>query len=360
MRGEIAESWARCVSAGLSPGCVDARSEAGRRPEEQLMQAAAPVLDYLEDDLGNLHVGVVLADAAGRIVDRRVSQPFLRAALERANIARGFVHTESTVGTNGIGTALVQRRPVAVNGGEHFAEVFRDLASVGAPVVDLSSGRIVGVVELVCLAVRADSLMLPLAKRAAREIEQSLVDNSGVSERVLLQSFLRARRGRRGAFVFITPQTMITNAAADRLVSAVDEARLRAIAGQLMREADRTSIEVLLRGDSRLTVRCEPIFEGRSPGGAMLQLNPAVVADADRQDGRSVRLTYGWDSLSETEHSVIGLIARGCTNREAGEQLFMSRYTVDAHLRSIYRKLGVHSRVELTRIVMERAGSSAS
>jgi DNA-binding CsgD family transcriptional regulator len=73
-----------------------------------------------------------------------------------------------------------------------------------------------------------------------------------------------------------------------------------------------------------------------------------------------VRLTHGWDSLSETEHSVIGLIARGCTNREAGEQLFMSRYTVDAHLRSIYRKLGVNSRVELTRIVMERAGSSAS
>jgi DNA-binding CsgD family transcriptional regulator len=33
--------------------------------------------------------------------------------------------------------------------------------------------------------------------------------------------------------------------------------------------------------------------------------------------------------------------------RQAGERLFMSRFTVDSHLRSIYRKLGVASRFEL-------------
>jgi DNA-binding CsgD family transcriptional regulator len=40
------------------------------------------------------------------------------------------------------------------------------------------------------------------------------------------------------------------------------------------------------------------------------------------------------------------------TNRQAAERLFMSPYTVDTHLRSIFRKLAVNSRVELTRIAL--------
>jgi DNA-binding CsgD family transcriptional regulator len=32
----------------------------------------------------------------------------------------------------------------------------------------------------------------------------------------------------------------------------------------------------------------------------------------------------------------------------------VSRYTVDFHLRQIYQKLGVHSRVDLARVAIER------
>ena len=58
-------------------------------------------------------------------------------------------------------------------------------------------------------------------------------------------------------------------------------------------------------------------------------------------------------TLRNSERDIAGLVTTGLTNREIGERLFLSRHTVDAHLRQIFRKLGVRSRVELTRVVVE-------
>ncbi len=49
------------------------------------------------------------------------------------------------------------------------------------------------------------------------------------------------------------------------------------------------------------------------------------------------------------EREIAGLIAAGRTNREVAEQLVLSTRTIEAHLRRIYAKLGVRSRVELAR-----------
>lgn len=50
--------------------------------------------------------------------------------------------------------------------------------------------------------------------------------------------------------------------------------------------------------------------------------------------------------LTEQELNVVSLVAEGCTNREIGERLFLSRHTVKEYLSNAMRKLGVHSRVE--------------
>jgi len=47
---------------------------------------------------------------------------------------------------------------------------------------------------------------------------------------------------------------------------------------------------------------------------------------------------------------VAELVTDGLTNRGVGAQLFLSPHTVDFHLRQIYRRLGVRSRVELARL----------
>lgn len=62
----------------------------------------------------------------------------------------------------------------------------------------------------------------------------------------------------------------------------------------------------------------------------------------------------GWGSLTAAELSVADIIAEGATNREAAARLYLSRHTVDFHLRQIFRKLGITSRVELTRLMLTR------
>jgi DNA-binding CsgD family transcriptional regulator len=61
-----------------------------------------------------------------------------------------------------------------------------------------------------------------------------------------------------------------------------------------------------------------------------------------------------WPELSASEVAVVRLVATGATNREVGEQLFLSPHTVNAHLRHIFTKLGIRSRVELAHLTAQR------
>jgi DNA-binding CsgD family transcriptional regulator len=64
----------------------------------------------------------------------------------------------------------------------------------------------------------------------------------------------------------------------------------------------------------------------------------------------------GWAALTETELTVVRLVAEGRTNREVAEQMFVSPHTVSTHLRHSFAKLAVNSRVELARLVAEHGG----
>ena len=58
----------------------------------------------------------------------------------------------------------------------------------------------------------------------------------------------------------------------------------------------------------------------------------------------------GWAAMTDSELAVARLVAQGLTNREVAERLFVSQHTVSGHLRHVFAKLDVNSRVELTRL----------
>ena len=62
------------------------------------------------------------------------------------------------------------------------------------------------------------------------------------------------------------------------------------------------------------------------------------------------RPAMGWAAMTDSELAVARLVAQGLTNQEVAERLFVSQHTVSGHLRHVFAKLDVNSRVELTRL----------
>lgn len=74
-----------------------------------------------------------------------------------------------------------------------------------------------------------------------------------------------------------------------------------------------------------------------------------------RRGGHHAVVVSGWASLTDSERRVAHVVAGGLTNANAAERLHLSRYTIDFHLRQIFRKLDIRSRVGLTRIVVDHS-----
>jgi DNA-binding CsgD family transcriptional regulator len=113
-----------------------------------------------------------------------------------------------------------------------------------------------------------------------------------------------------------------------------------------------------LAGGSALDVSLESIVDGRLVTGALVRFAAStdqVSLSRRPHPTKPLRPTFGWDSLTEAEHSVSELVAEGLTNRRVAARLFLSPHTVDSHLRHIFRKLDINSRVDLVRMVMARS-----
>lgn len=98
-------------------------------------------------------------------------------------------------------------------------------------------------------------------------------------------------------------------------------------------------------------------FRQLALGGWAEQAATELRAAGQRIEHRPVpppapsRGTGGAVGLTAQQRQIARLVAGGSTNREVAAQLFISPRTVDHHLRNIFHRLGIRSRVELARLV---------
>lgn len=355
-RAEIAASWNRSARSGLSPEKFEIPYHPDIDADGPLVNAARPVLDELSHDLATSDVGVVLADVSGKVLDRRATGRSLRRRLDSIMLGPGSDYAEASVGTNAIGTALEEGGHSVVVGFEHFAEKFTTMTCAAHPITDLRSGRVLGVIDLSCAAQDGSPLMSPLVRRAAGDIERRLMANIASAERVLLTLLAQEATAGTEPLVVLSDETMVTNAAARDVVDANDEVTLRDHVVPVLRGNPAPPVVRLTNGTFSV-LSCAPVIDGGSVIGASLRLAPLdMVPDEVSDIPRGAPAKFGWESLTDTELSVARYVSQGLTNRGAAECMFISPYTVDSHLRSIYRKLGVHSRVELTVMALAHSG----
>ena len=75
---------------------------------------------------------------------------------------------------------------------------------------------------------------------------------------------------------------------------------------------------------------------------------------AQRAGGRPDPAAAQWPELTASELAVVRLVIRGATDRQVAQRLYISAHTVNSHLRHVFAKLGIRSRVELARRAGER------
>ncbi|MBL7502046.1 diguanylate cyclase [Frankia sp. CNm7] len=175
VRGLVLRSWARARELAVPADLSDARY-VGVEPDCPLVRAARPVLCSSVEPLREAAVVAVLADANGLLRFHIGGDPaFERRMADEGAVALGFDFSESTIGTNGIGTALTLRRPVLVDGAEHYSEIGAAFSCGAAPVRDPVSGEIVGLVNFTCPARESSPLLLAMASSAAVQVERELL-----------------------------------------------------------------------------------------------------------------------------------------------------------------------------------------
>jgi DNA-binding CsgD family transcriptional regulator len=130
-----------------------------------------------------------------------------------------------------------------------------------------------------------------------------------------------------------------------------DRARTELALGEFLRRARRAR-------DAREHLRAA--LDGFEALGAELWAERArIELRASGQTARR-RVAATRDQLTEQELQIAGFVAQGLSNREVAAQLFLSPRTIAAHLRNVFRKLGISSRTELARLHLESVGAPAA
>lgn len=133
---------------------------------------------------------MLLTDPNGVVLDVVGDVGTIETASEVHLVAGASWH-ESTIGTNGIGTAIAMRQPVQVHGAEHFCEGIKRWTCAAAPVYLPGSDRILGVIDVSGPPSTYQRSNLALALSAARQIEAVLAERASRDHVLLLEASLK-------------------------------------------------------------------------------------------------------------------------------------------------------------------------
>ncbi|SAI66107.1 sigma-54-dependent transcriptional regulator [Bordetella ansorpii] len=177
----ILRSWRRCADLGhrmqgLRPPQPLTQSELREalQRHETLRRLCRPALDQLRHEASHSGGLIVLTDADGLVLDTGGSADFVDRA-SQVSLLPGAAWSESAAGTNAIGTSLVERRPIAVHGAEHFFEPNRILTCAAVPITD-PRGQTMGLLDLSGRATGAHGHALGLVRMAVDQIEHRMYD----------------------------------------------------------------------------------------------------------------------------------------------------------------------------------------
>ncbi|HEX9211615.1 MAG TPA: GAF domain-containing protein [Bradyrhizobium sp.] len=176
-----------------------------------LLAAAQGAMDRLYQAVGAAGCCVLLADDDGVPVDRRGTQAD-DATFQSWGLWTGALWSEEHEGTNGIGTCLVEQRPLTIDRDQHFFTRNTLLSCTAVPIYD-HEAALAGVLDVSsCRADRTDTfsnLIALAAGEAARRIEADLFRKAFAHARIVLT---QAADGQCGGLVAVDADDLVIGA----------------------------------------------------------------------------------------------------------------------------------------------------
>jgi sigma-54 dependent transcriptional regulator, acetoin dehydrogenase operon transcriptional activator AcoR len=176
----ITSSWERCVRNQVDPLKKETRvvyensSLLEKKEQYQFfLDIARPYMEEMFRYFSDEDMSVVLCDQDGIILEGKANANTWRI-LERHRFQPGADWSEQVAGTNAIGTALMEKKPVQVFSAEHFCEGWHPWVCSAAPIRDPFTEQIIGVLNMTGKKrlVQAHDIFLVVSQ--AQKIQQAI------------------------------------------------------------------------------------------------------------------------------------------------------------------------------------------
>ncbi|MCU0831267.1 MAG: GAF domain-containing protein [Rhizobiaceae bacterium] len=282
-RCSLAASWMRSAKLhGLdaarddAPRRVTAAEMARLRDEHAiLIRAALPSLERLSSTLSAFGTSVLLANRDGIALERR-GQPGDAAWFEAAGLCPGAIWSEAEQGTNGIGTAIIEQRPVTIHRDQHFQARNIGLSCMGAPIFD-ADGKLAGVLDVSAAKDEIAPAIVELigftVAESARRIEADVFRLTFPKARIIM---VPATDRAQNALIAVDNDDLLIGATkAARKLLSIDGAldRRRFVAGDLLAEDPAQSlacgersvlVQALARADGNVSAAARALSISRA------------------------------------------------------------------------------------------------
>jgi len=152
IRPEVANSWQRCRNLSVDPfrdlaGSVNQLELRERLYNKQhLVKVARPFMDNLYNFVKGSGFQVVLTDELGFLLEVLGDNDIV-SRTEGVLLCPGGVWSEAVKGTNAIGTAIVEKKPVQIYAWEHYCKPHHFLTCSASPIFD-PDGEMAGVLDI--------------------------------------------------------------------------------------------------------------------------------------------------------------------------------------------------------------------
>ncbi|PKW26808.1 helix-turn-helix domain-containing protein [Phycicoccus duodecadis] len=160
-------SWRRSEEYGVSLENVEPVWGGTVVTDSLFVECGHEVLTGLHRTLASEPLSLMLTDADGLVLNRFSGDTSLLRALDAVHLAPGFAFSEREAGTNGLGLALADRTPSLVRAEEHYSASLCTYTCAAVPVLDPTTGRLEGSVNITTWARSSAGLLLALAESAA-------------------------------------------------------------------------------------------------------------------------------------------------------------------------------------------------